>query len=263
MKKGIVLSLLLAGNLYAGTSSIESGGTGTISVEQSGTGSIKFEPPSAVVDITTNLAYYWKLDENTGTSVGDSADSNTGTFNGTPSWITGKTGSALRFTSTGPDYVDLASVSIGNTSVFSISLWFRDNGGTHDNAEYGEGNTGSGPPILLIGNNQGSVGDVCAELRDDASNDSLICYAGSLNDNVWHHVVYNRYSNSSAEMFVDGVSRGTDSTTVGTRTFDNARIGSLGRLTGGFTDADADQIRIYTGATLTQTQIDYIYANGL
>lgn len=216
----------------------------------------------AVVDITTNLTYYWMLDEGAGTVARSTAGVNNGTLTNTPTWIVGKSSGAVHFVSASSQYIAMQKMAIANINAWSVSLWLRDNAGTHDNAAYGEGNTGTGNPLIIIGNNQNGTGDICGEVRDDAAVDSQICHSNSYNDNVWHHVVLNHASKSSMELFIDGVSRGTETTARGAITNNNARIGSLGRLSGGFSDCDVDQVRVYT-AVLSATQITYLKDNGL
>ncbi len=74
------------------------------------------------------LVGYWKLDEGTGTSAGDSAYGTTGTLNGTPTWTTsGKVNSAMNFDGVN-DYVDCGSnSSFTSLNKFTYEAWFKTN----------------------------------------------------------------------------------------------------------------------------------------
>lgn len=67
----------------------------------------------------------WEFDENTGGTAGDNIGGNTGTLVGSPTWVTGHTGSALSFNGTSQ------SVSVGTFdpipagTVGSISVWIK------------------------------------------------------------------------------------------------------------------------------------------
>jgi hypothetical protein len=89
-------------------------------------------PDGPTIDLTTNLAGYWKLDEGTGTTTADSSgNGNVGTIAGNPTWPTGFP--AAQFTNPhalaldGTD--DQVQVGVTNFAALdqprSVSLWFN------------------------------------------------------------------------------------------------------------------------------------------
>ncbi|PJE74353.1 MAG: hypothetical protein COV01_02545 [Candidatus Taylorbacteria bacterium CG10_big_fil_rev_8_21_14_0_10_41_48] len=70
------------------------------------------------------LIAWWKFDEGTSTKVNDfSGNSNTGTFVGSPSWVTGKFGSAISTNNTSGDYINAPNVDIG--ADWTATAWFK------------------------------------------------------------------------------------------------------------------------------------------
>jgi len=79
---------------------------------------------------------HWKLDEGTGTTAYDSANSYNGTIRGTPVWSTeGKIDSCLDFSGSN-GYVNFGSMSTADfsTSNFTFSFWFKTEG-THNTGQ--------------------------------------------------------------------------------------------------------------------------------
>lgn len=72
---------------------------------------------------TAGLVSYWPMNENSGTTINDNQGSNDGTFNGSPSWTTGKFGYAVQFDGTN-DYISVAShSSLEGFTAFTLSAW--------------------------------------------------------------------------------------------------------------------------------------------
>lgn len=74
--------------------------------------------------LTDNLSFYYKLDENTGTSVGDSVGTNTGTWQGTlgSQWTTGKINSGGNFNGT-DNYISTGTNIPTQSQVFTMAGW--------------------------------------------------------------------------------------------------------------------------------------------
>jgi hypothetical protein len=72
---------------------------------------------------------YWKFDENTGTTAGDSSgNAYNGSLTGGPTWTTGKTNSALSFDST-DDYVQVGvQAGLEMTDTLTITAWIYPTG---------------------------------------------------------------------------------------------------------------------------------------
>ncbi|RJR27994.1 hypothetical protein C4561_00620 [candidate division WWE3 bacterium] len=87
---------------------------------------------------------HWKMDEGTGATAYDSSgNSNTGTLNGTPSWINGKFGNALDLNGS-TDYINVGSGSTIDSVYYTngtVSAWVKldDFGDTNSRAILGAG----------------------------------------------------------------------------------------------------------------------------
>ena len=70
------------------------------------------------------LLAWWKFDDGTSTKATDfSGNGNTGTFTGSPSWVTGKFGSAISTNNTSGDYINAPNVDIG--ADWTATAWFK------------------------------------------------------------------------------------------------------------------------------------------
>jgi parallel beta-helix repeat protein len=72
-------------------------------------------------------AHWWKLDEGSGTTAGDSVGDSNGTFNGgAPNWVDGLIGGAVDFDGA-DDYFSVASLddSYNQNSIFTVAGWFK------------------------------------------------------------------------------------------------------------------------------------------
>ena len=133
------------------------------------------------------------------------------------------------------DMIEFAGKSfIGNSTAFTISLWFRMTG-TTNRCFYCESYTADGDTIIYIKGNENTAGDIEYGTINDAAGFSGVASGGiGINDGVWHHVVAVNYGSTSRELWVDGVSRGTDTATKGTVTTNQLYLGRQRRGTGAF-----------------------------
>jgi hypothetical protein len=212
----------------------------------------------------TNLSAYLKLNENTGTSAADSAGSHTGTLTNSPSWNgTGKSGSCVDFVSGSSQYIALASPPIcGNNTAWTISVWAK----TTTSASafvYCEGSTSSNTPRIAMYLNENAIGDIECAVTSTGSTGFFTTTAVTMNDGNWHHICVVQTSKSARELFIDGVSRTTDTTAVGTLTLNTCNIGVQRRVGfAGYFTGSIDQFRIYSTA-LTSTQVNNIKLSGV
>jgi type II secretory pathway pseudopilin PulG len=213
-----------------------------------------------------DLVGWWKLDETSGLNAEDSSgQGNDGTLNymNGDEWTAGQISGALAFDGTN-DYVDLgtdSSLNFGSSEPFTVAAWVKttedygmilsfrsstDDGSVIDMAVGYEGGANDpGKAMILVRQNGGSGG--YANVK-----------GGSVNDGLWHHMAAIRGSGSTIELFLDGVSQGTDSgaESAGAITTDWRAIGSERRWVNvGFGTADqryldgtVDDVRIYNRA---------------
>ena len=212
---------------------------------------------------------YWSFDEGQGAVAHDeSANKNDGSITGA-TWkpesdcVSGK---CLSFNGTS-DYVDMGNdSSLDMTGDFTLSLWFNSKTWTTGSAyktlmskrdEYGsmdwEWFYNSGDSAMEFWFGTSGIGQLYFSLGVDPST------------NQWHHIILTR-SGNDFEMYLDGVSKGTDSSSASIPTGDKLRIGAW--FGGGAVNTDSlfqgsiDEPKIYPYAR-TQAQILQDYNAGL
>jgi type II secretory pathway pseudopilin PulG len=214
----------------------------------------------------------WKLNETSGIVAADSSvKGNNGTLVNMAApgcWVTGQNGNALAFDGI-DDYVDLgtnSSLNFGNSAPFTVSAWVKTT------ESYGmivsfRSSTDGGPVIdLAVGYDGGadSPGNAMILVRQDGGSNYARVTGGAVNDGFWHHIAAVRGSGSTIELFLDGVSQGTNSGTEsgGAITTNLRAIGSERRwVSDGYGTADQryfagtiDDVRVYNRA-LSTTEI--------
>ncbi len=149
---------------------------------------------------------YWKFDEGSGNTLGDSSGHG---FDGTiygATWVTGKYGKALSFDGTN-DYVDLDShsedIGINKTDDVIYSLWFKSES-SEDGLIYSASDKwGISNPELSI--------QMCANgsllFKIWTNYCGIVLYSdGTYNDDKWHHleIFFNGISaNPTVDLYVD------------------------------------------------------------
>ena len=140
-------------------------------------------------------------------------------------------------------------------SDFSISLWVNLNslGGTSTGYLF----SGAGSRDVFINFNTGdSGGGISARLYDGAIRD--VVYSSAV-AGQWYHVVFVRSKTNGLNLYVDGVSRDTNSYTGNAQALSFTSDGIGGRVQDrNTTDGKIDQVRIYNTA-LTQSQVTQLY----
>jgi len=153
----------------------------------------------------------------------------------------GQLGSVLSFD--GDDYVSLNSAFwLGNLTQYTISLWFSVDDVSTSQMLYNQSYTGSVNPVVAL---YVRSSEVALFHRDDAATGGYPAYP--IANNVLYHAVGVRKAVDHFELFVDGISRDTDTTSKGTTTLD---IEQLGRhLTGVlYLDGFIGDVRIHNVA---------------
>jgi concanavalin A-like lectin/glucanase superfamily protein len=196
-------------------------------------------PPSP---LAVGLVSRWKLDEGTGTTAADDADTgNDGTLTGA-TWISpGFPGArypnpaALHFDGAG-NHVDLGLAKLpAMDQPQSIAFWLR----------FAMAATGTAHQVA-VGLSTDAGGRIKIGLRDGGiamwrAAGAVLSAAASTN--VWHHVVYS-YDGTTQRLYLDGAQVDTSTAAVDTGPVTVARLGtqqSLSELYAG----DLDEVRIY------------------
>lgn len=217
------------------------------------------------MSLLTNIVDYYKYDENTGTSVGDSVGSNTGTWHGSGTvWTTGKINSGGQFASGNSNYV-LATISSNLSGSFSLSCWFQV-------SSFSSAST-------LFHSHVASYDNYWAELSVDNVNKCLSWnlfdgthnpnIAGTTNEivlNTWCHAVAIRDTGlGKIRIYFNGSQDGADvaDTTTVTPTYSDFYMGA--KHTGGtvnqFSSGLQDEVGIWS-RVLTSGDVTSLYNAG-
>ncbi|MFC1711701.1 DUF2341 domain-containing protein, partial [Patescibacteria group bacterium] len=204
--------------------------------------------------LNNGLVGYWSMDENTGTSLGDSSGiGNTGTFgtgSSAPSWSTSKFGPGLSFDGT-DDYVNLSVIELeGKTG--SMAAWVKLDSADPGNAR-----------VLGRYWQQHSIGTASDTPTDQwrAWWNNVALNGGTVDTN-WHHlaVTYNGFlATDNIKFFVDGELVKTANNTEDNLGDDNRvwQIGTHGSNAYNW-DGLIDDVRLYN-RTLSATEVRQLY----
>ena len=203
------------------------------------------------------LTGYWSLNEGAGTVYGDaSGGGNSGTVAGAPTWIDGKRGKALSFDGSDDHFTatDTSSLKSGNSWTISAWINLRSSTGGYDAIVVGKQGWHGGliavPNVIRLAIAEGSAG---------ASD--LISYTTEYG--VWHHYIATFTTGTNAmELFVDGVSAGTNTFNEGTMVNygDTLYVGGSGDVNY-HPEVYVDDVRIYNRA-LTAAEARALYESG-
>lgn len=152
--------------------------------------------------LSDGLVGYWKMDENTGTVVGDSSGvGNTGTFatgDATPSWSSGKYGVGVSFDGVN-DYINFGNPNLSSLTNATISFW-RKGPSTPANWLLFQGQSS----VYYIMATSGGTGNF---YHSNAGGNKTIYVDGKVvlappSDNNWHHYVISGVNLSSWTTFL-------------------------------------------------------------
>ncbi len=211
---------------------------------------------------------WWKFDEASGTTAVDSSgngyNATLTSLGGTFAWATGHVSGDLSLTTY---YVALPGGHFNlatATSEITLAAWIKLT--VTDTAIFAFGDSGNNLPLFyfVVGNNilgNSGTGKLAALVRDNAGNGlTSVVGATAVNDGAWHHVAITRNSSKLITIYLDGVSDGSGSDTMGTgSSFDSPWLGYdhaaalLSQLT------NVDDARIYSRA-LTGVEVALLAA---
>ena len=224
--------------------------TSTSSSTSSSTTSVVTTSSTTTTSIAT-LVGWWKFDEGTGATAGDSAGTNAGTINGSTWTANGSCVNALQFNGTN-NYIQLsnaANLTFG-TGPFTIAAYIKTVSTDRQLIfmKY---------PTSNMGYSYGVFGGKVYLGMSEGSSDSSITSIGSVNDGAWHHVAGERDTDGTLRIYIDGVLDNT-APQLPLRNVTNTtgpRIGCDTRPPGsGYFNGVIDEVRVYNSA-LTQAAI--------
>ena len=198
------------------------------------------------------LVGWWQLDEGPGslTAADSSGMGHTGTLTNGPTWVTGKIGPyALNFIAASNQYVALTAPMVSGGDAFTIAGWFKSTAMTTVKgtfwAEMDDSlSCGSFCAYVTLNQNTTDVEfGICP--NGGCFGGSFISSAPGYNDDQWHHVVATQTAVNARALYIDGVSVGTNTTSIGARSPTKVRLGQL--PTGGTSlQGQLDNMRLYT-----------------
>ena len=198
---------------------------------------------------TTNVAYY-KM-----STAADEKDTYNGTATDVNFNVAGKFGNAGEFNGSS-SYISVPT--LGGSfydSDFSISLWVNLNSLGGASTAYLFSGAGS-RDVFMNFNTSNSGGGISARLYDGTVRD--VVYSSAVVGN-WYHVVFVRSKTSGLNLYVDGVSRDTNTFTGNAQSISFISDGIGGRVQDrNTTDGKIDQVRIFDSA-LNATQVESLY----
>jgi len=206
----------------------------------------------------------WLLDEGTGDVTEDaSGNGHDGTLMGAPKWIAGRFSNALDFSGSS-SYVDCGNAEALNVEIFSISFWcyIPNTQGWNHMISRGEHHGGGNPGAV----NWGVMMYADQEtILYEAFNDTVKpSVSANTTTGEWHHVVAT-HDGTTMELYHDGQSAGTSSTT-GIMLDENLPlfIGAQSRASGpsDYFDGSLDDVG-YFNTVLAPEDIEEIMNNGL
>ena len=157
---------------------------------------------------------WWKMDENTGTAVNDSSGkNNTGVLSGTatPTWTSGKFGSALSFDGS-TSYVSAGNdASLQITTAMTLSAWInlKSNASTNDIIAR---NGASGNYNYRLYTN--STGKLVMEVSTNGTTLVTATGATTLSINTWYYVSGTYQPSTSLTVYVNGVQDGQNTSGI-------------------------------------------------
>ncbi len=216
----------------------------------------------------------WKLDEGSGTSALDSSGhGNHGLLRGSPQWVAGKIGSALKFDGV-DDYVDCGNLDVLNFGIgnWTVSAWINTvqtrqtiEGDENKGIIFANGGDYGGGIRYMLVLGERTLGTITLMTDDN----SVKCQATSsvlVNDDAWHHVLGMR-NGTDLLVYIDGeldgygtVPDGYDLSGTSQR---NAYIGVIADNYDGILfkhfEGLIDEVQVYSYA-LSEDEIESLYA---
>lgn len=209
--------------------------------------------------VNAELISHWTFNETSGPLAQDSAGTNDGLVFGA-GWTDGKVDGALNFNGTS-DYVDVGdqdSLDFGATDSFTITAWIKTTK-IESGIVYKRGIDRLQGPFVEGYGFRVHDGGLYFVIEGADSIGSGIFGTQTVSDDVWHHVVAVRNTNTDKiSLYVDGILDGTPVTDTTTASLETDKPLFIGQIGSDYTDAlfagKIDDVQIYNHA-LSQAEI--------
>ncbi len=177
--------------------------------------SIVFGVQEAQAASLTGASAYWPLDETSGTTVTDgSGTGNNGTNLGATIGQSGKINLSYNFNGTSA-YVNAGtntSLNMSAGGAFTYAMWVKTTDGYGPILSF-RSSTDAGVAIIDIAIGYDGItnssGKIMALVREDGGSSYAHVVGNTINNAQWHHVALTRNSTGTIELFLDGVSQGS------------------------------------------------------
>lgn len=214
--------------------------------------------------LTQGPASHWTFDESRGTIAHDSVGGHDGTLLGSPSFVPGLVGNAIRMSRATNDRIPIGNV-YGTGAAFSVSLWIKlapDAPG--DNYPIGNHYTNvNNGWIVFTGVSGGCYGDPNRPSFYVSNNcNGEITAPVNVNDGAWHHLAATYTPGGLKTLHVDGGLVDASSAAGGYIAHPGAQLVIGGLVVAGVPkalfDGLIDDVQIYT-RTLSCSEVQYLY----
>lgn len=213
--------------------------------------------------LTTSLISYYKFDENSGTTVGDSVGTNTGTYNGSgTAWTTGIINSGGNFVQANSNSVHIPGFNnIITYSAISVQAWVKFASFPSDSRIVANSHTDSDSKgIQLYTANSGGI----QRLRFDVGLGSPIrgeSTGGGISTGTMYHVI-GVYDGATVTIYINNV-QGSSNSGSGTITASALDLWISGNpaYSGDYVNGVIDEVAIWNRA-LTSTEVSQLYNSG-
>jgi len=213
-------------------------------------GYILYKNPQVVISSTSNLTVPFSGpfgSRSTTQSLLDLTGTNTLTTNS----LTYSTTNTFSFNGTS-DYISIPTVSLGNGNIaWTVSAWVKTTTNVGNTLGHGSvlSNSSGGPVYSMMGVNSGKI------VYWTYQNSAWVQKLGTgktINDGVWHMLTWVNYSNSTMDMYVDGV---LDSNVANSTSGNNNPVNWIGASWAAYYAGSISQLSIYNGTALSAAQV--------
>ena len=231
---------------------------GAVSTDSSGNPDWSSEREYCIPGDTTSCSApvaEWKFDEKTGTTTNDTSVNNyIGTFQNSPSWTTGKYGSAIDFDNSDWLSTSLDIYDLYTGGAFTVEAWSYDTAVSSYDTIASSFKSSPYDGFYLRRNTNGTAMDCCIY-----NNGTSNCASTSAEQNVWIHWSCT-YSSSVLKLYKNGDYKAQDASASMTDPANTFKIGANYGSSENW-EGKIDNVKVYDYAR-TQAQIAWDYNRG-
>lgn len=201
---------------------------------------------TAAPDVLPQMTAYWKLDENTGTSLVDATGNGHTALAGDPAWVSGQYGysgdGAVGFNGS----TAAIATDITISGPFALELWFNAATISGDQDIVAQVDGGESAPLLRINIGGVTANALTYRLYDDTGTPHDL--TARVDAGTWHHLAA-LWDGSSQQLFIDGQRVGTAAVgaIAGSQT-STLTFGKRGAVDAGYYSGSLDGLIVFSEA---------------